>query len=55
MWGDAASTAAAGWIQRLQFGDDFLQLASQLQVCAGAELGPEMLKAVDGNGFPGLN
>lgn len=24
-------------------------------MCTGAELGPEMFKAVDGNGFPGLN
>lgn len=47
--GDAASTAAGGRVQRLQFGDDFLQLARQLHVRAGTELAPEMFKAVDGN------
>lgn len=55
MRGDATSSAAGGGVQRLQFSDDFLQLAGQLRVSAGAELRPEVFKAIDGNRFPRLN
>ena len=55
MWRDAASAAAGGGVQRLQLRDDFLQLSAELQVSGGIELRPEMFKAIDGNGFPGLN
>lgn len=51
---DAASAAAGGGVQRLQFGDDFLQLGAEVRVSAGAQLGAQMFQAVDGDGFPGL-
>lgn len=53
--GDAASAAAGRRIQRLQFSDDLLQLSRQLQVCAGAQLRPQVLQAVDGHVLPRLN
>ena len=53
--GNAASAAAGRWIGRLQLTDHLLQLSRQLQVCARAELQPQVLQAVDGNVLPGLN
>lgn len=52
--GDAAPAAAGGGVQRLQFSDDFLQLGAEIGVRAGAQLGAEVFKAVDRDGFPGL-
>lgn len=52
--GDAASAAAGGGVQRLQFSDEVLQLGTEIGVSAGAQLGAQVFQAVDGDGFPGL-
>ena len=52
--GNAAPAAAGGGVQRLQPGNNLVQLTNELRVGGGTELGPQVLYAVDGDQLPGL-